>query len=237
MVATVQFVRCVNCGGGGDTLTIIGLIVAAIGVLIAAAAYKVAMNSRQIAQDSLTAAQQSQRAAEDTLAIAKREHDEFMKQLAARARFEITARVVSGAPDGAFEIDRGVSMAMAKVEIGLTNTGAKAAGPTALNVLLPGRIRSFAGLTSGGERYGPDPVATSETLTMQDGTQAEAQWLNADIPRVSNRTPVLRWVWFSVEDRALTRIPLRVKAQSDDLPDDQAEVVLDSVIHVRWREA
>lgn len=207
-------VRCLNCGGSDQSLALIGVIIAliALGVAVAAMVY--------------TGKQH---------AIAQREHVEFMKQLNARARFQLTARVLNAALDGALEIAHGTTTAYARIEIGLTNTGEKSAGPTTIKVLLPGSVRGFRWLTSGGTVYGEEPVPTSEVLTLPQGGQPSAQYLSCEVPRVSNRTPVLRWIWFSAEDHNMSEIPIRVTARSDDLDIDEAS--LDHIILIRWLDS
>jgi hypothetical protein len=229
-------VRCVNCGGATDWLAVIGAIVAVIGVIVAVAAYKVATRSRDIAQESLTAAQDALKAAQDTLNIAQKEHEAFMKQLTARARFHLTIRVVSAAADGVFEIVQ-ASISVARIEIRLANTGEKPAGPTTVHLLIPGLLRQFEWERSELGPLGGNPIASSETLRMPDGGDVSTQVLITQVPRVSNRRPTLLWATFWVDDRSLTEIPVRMKAISDDLPDDQSAEVTDSIVQIRWLDA
>ncbi len=59
-----------------------------------------------------------------------------------------------------------------------------------------------------------------------------AQFLSTELQRVRLRTPHVLWIGFSV-DAGTTEIPIRIKAQSDDLPDDVHEVTLDYRVTVR----
>jgi hypothetical protein len=141
----------------------------------------------------------------------------------------LTARLINTHDDRVIDITD-VSGAYARLEIGLSNVGDRAAGPTTINVLIPGGVRDFRWASSSGELYGAAATMTAETL---GGDHRPSQWLSQEIPRVRLRTPELRWVQFQVERGGLADIPIRVKAQSDDLPEDDGEKVLNFTVEVR----
>lgn len=216
----VVTVRCVNCGPatGNDILTGIGLAAAAIGVIVAIVALVVAIRSLTAAQDSLK--------------IAQTEHQEFMQQLTARARFDLSIRALDAGADGALEIV-GASMANARFAIRLANTGDKASGPTNVEVRVPGSLRNFVWTDAGGTSYEPRPIASRETLRMPDGRDVTTQLVTTQVPRVSTRTPVVLYIMFLVEP-SVTQVPVRIKAGSDDLPDDEGALVHDAIVQIRW---
>lgn len=110
-------IHCQNCGQT-DPLAVAALIVAGIALVVSFAALGVAIGERRRSVI---------------------EHEEFMRQLTARAQFALSARVLNGpAADrvqivyaGTFEITLATRFGV-RIEIRLENVGNKAAGATTL---------------------------------------------------------------------------------------------------------
>jgi hypothetical protein len=205
LLSAVPLVRCANCSTStGDHLARIGVIVAGIGVIIAVIALGVAWAAWKIAH---------------------REHKEFMKQLNARARFKLTAHALNAAPvpDSVEVPHRGATSA--RIQIGLANTGTRAAHATTITVLIPLRIGGFKWTDSGGSSLLGTPRPIDEEL---DGEPCQSLTTEISIVKLK-ASEVVRWVEFRV-DRDMHQVPVLIKAQSDDLPGDEA--VLDYRISV-----
>ncbi|HEX5308065.1 MAG TPA: hypothetical protein VFW38_03185 [Solirubrobacteraceae bacterium] len=166
------------------------------------------------------------------LAWSRSEHNEFLRRMRARARFVITLQAIMSEP--AVEVDDPLAVSAAAgqafeqmLEIGLTNTGDGAAGPTVVNVLVPAYVRVFVWTTAGSRVTSDqrDSRETEETLTQGD-REVPSRWISCEVPRVSTRTPVLLHFRLNV-DAFAQRVPVRVKVQCDELPDDVYEVVKD----------
>jgi hypothetical protein len=208
----VTAVRCVNCGGGTDWPTRLALLFGGVGAFAAAR----------------------------SLSIQTGEHRRLRSELAKRADFEITIRPVPAelftnvTSDSA---DRLVSASgtVLRFEIGVSNIGQKAATHTTLNVLAPAR---YAGLKwcgpSGEELDVPRDAPLTDQQLPESSDPNGSRWLSVEIERVAFRTPRLRWVLFGVDLPSDGRVdvPVRAKAQSDDLPDDVVERVKDYVVHI-----
>ena len=118
---------------------------------------------------------------------------------------------------------------MARLEIGWENKGEKAVGSTIMEVLVPGSIPEFGWTDKwrGAIRFwnGSDFAAAPAT---RRGGETPAQCVSTEMPRLRLRTLTLRWVSFRIEP-GMIEIPVRAKAESDDLPDGVDEVTLDDV--------
>jgi hypothetical protein len=60
------------------------------------------------------------------------------------------------------------------------------------------------------------------------------KYLSRIIPRVSPRSPVAAWIRF--ETAIPSDMPLRIKVQSDDMPEDVFEEVVDFTVRARRPE-
>ena len=127
------------------------------------------------------------------LYIAIEESGLFMDRRNARARFQLTVRVIQGAANNVLEIQPGVSSVMVRLGIGLENKGEQAAGARAMEVRVPGSIPRFRWTDGGGVPYGSGPAATSQSLPLGGGGETPALWVSTEIRRVRLRTPALRW--------------------------------------------
>ena len=194
-------VRCLNCGSG-DTLATRSLIVAVVALVVAAVA----------------------------LYITLREHREFMKQLGARARFDLAVLLEQGFERGEVSVESGHPEITFRVT--LDNVGEKAAGETILNVFAPATNELVWSTRSGMQLSSPDDAAaTPEKLRLPDGTEVEARMIAKAIPRVARRAGHM--TWFTVVVRQPADLHVRVVAQCDDLPDDQENVTADRLLRVR----
>lgn len=150
------------------------------------------------------------------LVISIREHRAFAAQIGARADLRVTTNVLKGRYVGS-----------SIVEVGVSNEGGKAAGPTIVNVLIPDDRIEIARCEQDGT---PIPAAALRTTPeMLPGESGPSIYLTWEIRRISIRSP---HVFYVSVGHVLTRerAPIRVKVQSDDLPDDVREVVVDDSV-------
>jgi len=190
-----------------------------------------------LAGGALIYARRAADAAAESLALTREEADrsrvehlEFLRQLRARARFEVTLRAEGADESGVITSDATVTYVT--VEVGLRNVGEKAAGPTFINLLAPQGIAHFKLMTEAGGEDPQQPRPVPETLTAE-GHEVPAQFLSVD--RTPRRTSFTRRAFLQVPvpDAGEAVIPVRVKVESDDLPDDEPEVVRDLTLRVR----
>jgi len=115
-VIAVTDVNCVEGCGGDLTLTFVGLGVAISSLLLAIKAWRVS---------------------ESGLRIANAEHRVFMKQLEARADFDLEIYLVSPlhVPDAVIETDQ--PELQLKWQLGISNSASKAANYVGVNFLIP----------------------------------------------------------------------------------------------------
>jgi hypothetical protein len=210
---TPTLVRCVNCGAGDTSWpTILALVFAGVAAAIAARALYL------------------------QTAEARRLRHELLK----RADFRLTIRpagpMFSGVTEDAAECVVDASMVILRFEVGISNTGDKAASHAALNVVVPARFDGFTWTGPTGEAVGPDPIVapTSEELPGESDGRG-SQWIGEEIERVALRTPHVRWVRLqvSIPPKGGVNVPVRVRVESDDLPDDVEERVKDFIVRVR----
>src|ERR1700757_1410595 len=114
-------------------------------------------------------------------------------------------------------------MIVCRVEIGLKNVGDKAAGQTTFNVLLPTSVYNFRVYDLSGDPRPGGLASTSETLQLPDGGETTTQFATFDIPHVKNRTSIVFFVEFGSNPADSADLPIRIKVQPDDLPDDIEE--------------
>lgn len=173
--------------------------------------------------------------ARDEVQMGREEHNEFLRELRARARFRLSLRTWPE-PDEDGVIRQDATAVGVRVEIGLNNDGDRVASETVLNVVAPRRLADFRwSLANGGLVSAARPSAdTPEELTDDDGRAWPGQYLDKTIPRVSRRSHYADWVLVSVEvpRDGVRSVPLRVTAQADELPDDIDEEVANLMIRV-----
>jgi hypothetical protein len=165
-------VECSNCGAGPEAYA--ALILAALSFLVAAVALVYAKRAAAAAHESVGLARGEARMARD-------EHEEFLRELRARANFTLQLRLTPE-PDDDGVIRNDGTVIRVRIEILLKNDGEKVAGETVLNVIAP---RGF-GLRWCGPR-GEDipgmeaPAETPELLTDADGPDAGGGISQADV--------------------------------------------------------
>jgi hypothetical protein len=195
-------VRCINCGGS-DSLVTWSRIIAIVALVVALGA----------------------------LYNPAREHREFVKQLRARARFELKIDTDRFFGD-VYETEAFASVSLV-VRVGVSNVGDKAAGETIVNVLTPASPGELSWSTASGQKIGAEPGRPSgDAVTMPGGEEVQAQVVSYVMERVSRRGR--REVWFMVENLPVpSDLPVAVVVNSDDLPDDQDVAFAQRTFHVR----
>jgi hypothetical protein len=219
LMLAAQPVECVKGCGGDSTVTAIGLIVAFLSLAVAVSAWRLSNKS---------------------LGIATTEHRVFMERLNARADFELNCYVVSPPlNDGVYETT--ASVFAIKWQMGITNSGEKAANDVGVNFLIPHERtvpKSFGWVTQANQRIGDAGrvMTTAEELVATDGSRHPAHYLILEIPRQTRRTA---GVIFATADLKSPppgeeiAIPYKFKVWSDDLPDDVEARTVEGEIRVR----
>jgi hypothetical protein len=177
------------------------------------------------------------------LGMAWREHREFLRRLKARAKLELTLRVVQPADataEGLIEIDGNAGTFV--VEIGLKNTGDKAAGPAIINLLAPEYVElRWSGPR--GEDLGQEAkqrLYAAETFEVAGrAAPVPARYLWKETPRISLRGARVAYASFyvSLGSSEEFRAPLRATASCDELPDNVDEVSASLPVRIRQRSA
>jgi hypothetical protein len=164
--------------------------------------------------------------ARDEVEMTREEHNEFLRQLQARARFRLVPRPIYPQPDKDGVLRSDATTVTMRVEIGLKNHGDRAARETVINVLAPRHLESLRWSGPNGEKLAEaNPAPSGETLTDADGHVHDAQYLALILPSVTRRSVYVRYFVFDVElpRDGITSVPVRVTAEADELPDDELE--------------
>lgn len=202
--STVESVRCVEGCGGDSTVTAIALVVALLSLAAAVAAWSVSQRS---------------------LAIAGREHQIFVERLNARADFVLDLYLAGGADGHIVESDQ--PHVWIKWQMGMANSGQKAAEAVGVNFVVPGDLDELAWVRQDSgpvsdprNEYGP--MSTAEELPT--GSGLSAQYLAKKVDRVSLRDNVVAFAMAAVpmpanpgEER---QVIASFRVWSDDLPED-----------------
>jgi hypothetical protein len=218
----VQSVECVKGCGGDSTITAIGLAVAFLSLAVAFAAWRISHRS---------------------LDIANTEHQEFMRQLNARADFELTLYVDSPALEDGSVLESEQPVAGIRWEMGIHNSGDKAANDVGANFLIPADLDRdfFRWVTQSGESRNDDPaktgpMTTPEELLASDQSRHPAQYLIREVERQTRKGDRLLFAFAQAkmpphgEER---KLPFKFKVWSDDLPDDVEERTIEREITLR----
>jgi hypothetical protein len=132
-----------------------------------------------------------------------------------------------------------------RIGIGVKNVGEKAAGQTLLNVVIP-RSLPFARWAGPSGEEMPDGTRmadTPELLPDETGNETiSSKFLASTFDRIGLRPHYEKFVQFPVElpsresGLSQTTVPVRVRVQADELPDDVDEHVVDYTVHVVRRQ-
>lgn len=176
-------------------------------------------------------------AAARSLSIQGSEHKRLTAELEKRADFQIT--LDPGLPDAGADSATYVTNATdvnLQFAIGIRNTGTRAATHVTINFLAPDRQGTlvWAGPDGAADPDKPKAVQTSERLSDAPGLPM-TRWLPYEFDRIAIRTPRMVWARLLAEvpPSGSLDLPVRVRVQSDDLPDDVTERVKDYVVHIR----
>lgn len=162
------------------------------------------------------------------LFVAFREHRVFMRELGARAKFRLIPSV-PGSSEPGYTISTDADAVQVRVVFGLKNDGNKAATATILNALV-GRenVVSLRWCGPNGEDLDSVPQSGETREDFDgDGDEIPAWWLPLDVPRVAKRPYYVKYFAFlvAVPTEGEATVPVRLKAQADELPDDVDETV------------
>ena len=125
------------------------------------------------------------------------------------------------------------------VEIGLKNTGERAARHTIVNLVAPRWLEELSWAEPGGSPKRGDarpPASTpDERLTDASGQEHSGIYLTEAPPLIGRRPAYVRYARFLLPS-GVESIPFRAVAQSDDLPEEVFEVREDFLLRLRPRE-
>lgn len=159
----------------------------------------------------------------------------------ARARFDVTVRTVDADVDGIRWTDRNTTTQHTRIGIGVKNVGEKAAGETLVNVLVP-RSLEFARWAGPNGEERPEGKLTAETSELLPDAHGHlavpAKFGSSTWERIGLRPHYEKFVQFPVDlppresGLSQTTVPVRVRVQADELPDDINEYTVDHIVRV-----
>jgi hypothetical protein len=206
--------RTIECSNCGDSFPW-GLLIAALALCVAAGA----------------------------LYVSAREHREFMKQVRARARFDLKLTIIdvpNNLPDEPIEVDG--DTLDAHLQLHVENYGERRAGETLINVRVPRTLPDFLPATAAGtiRTQGRVPIADPDPIKDADGHLIPAKWAHETAESIPRKTGgVLTYYRFRMpvpsEGEAVCRI--EATAAAEELPDDVAECTGELVVRVRHKPA
>jgi len=171
--------------------------------------------------------------------FAWRAHQARKRDRDARARFAVTIRTVDADEHGIRWTD--AAKQNTRIGIGIKNVGEKAAGPTLINVVVPASLEYARWSGPGGEETPAGQMAapTDELLPDAHGRETvSSKFLSMTLGHVGLRPHYEKFLQFPVDlpprESGLkqTTVPVRVKVQADELPDDVDEHAVDYTVHV-----
>lgn len=164
---------------------------------------------------------------------------EFLRRSRARAEFIVIPKTQNANSDGVLRTEG--TVVSGRVEIGIKNNGRKAAGETLVNVVYPRRYEArWCGAMGEESEASSSPTPTSEVLVDQDREYDDCIFLSRIVPRIGTKPHHTLYFQFTMldvpeqPDREL-RVPVRIRVQADELPDDIEEYVQDLVVRVAQR--
>lgn len=177
----------------------------------------------------------SLRAAQAQRRMAAKEHAEFMRDLRARAELDVRVRGLDGPEDDLLERPPGALRTYGVVEVGIKNTGKRAARDTILNLVAPSWLEELSWAEPDGTARSDArvPVPTpDERLTDGGGQDHSGIYLVEVLPLIGRRPAYVRYARFILPHGHGT-VPFCAIAQSDDLPDEVFEVRQDFLLRLR----
>jgi hypothetical protein len=160
---------------------------------------------------------------------------EYLRRLRARAEFKLAMRPASDTEDGVCRTE--AQKAAVRVALGIKNEGAKAAGETLVNALVPSHLESVRWCGPTGQEVDVSSVTTptdDEKLTAPDGAEYDAKYLSRTLPRVGTKPHHLLHFQFYVHlpEPGEVVVPVRVKVQADEIPDEIEDYVADLDVRI-----
>jgi hypothetical protein len=170
-----------------------------------------------------------------------RQHRRANREQEARARFDVSVRTVDADEEGIRWTDANTTTQITRIAIGLKNIGDRPAGETLLNILVPEGLEYARWSGPGGEEIpdGKQTAPTPELLQDADGEERIAsKHLGTTWRRIGMRSHYEKYVTLPVQlpprETGLQQgtVPVRIKVQADELPDDIDEYVIDYTVRV-----
>lgn len=200
-------VECVEGCGGDSLLAVASIAIATISVIVAAASL---YTNRHM------------------LRMARTEHQVFLDMVLSRADFKLDVWIQHHeVTDGVIETD--ADRIGVQLQLGIANTGKKAASSVGVNLLAPTTADVFTWITPQGQDLGgrddtSGPVSTAEELVAEDGTRHPAHFLIRQIHRVGLRDSHVSFAKLSFrmppQPGSEIVVPVKFKVWADELPDD-----------------
>lgn len=191
----------------------------AIGLVIAVAAALYAKRSAESAKEAVAVARAQ-------FELMEEEHQWLSTERKASADLAITLTCPIADEDGV--VRTSATSTNAPIEIGIENTGDKAAGPTTVNLLAPTTLPHlrWTGPNGEDEPDGSRTAKTSEPLIDDAGKHVDAKYLSKQLPRVGVRDHIVLFVRFSADTPPGSEpfhIPFKATASADEMPGDAPE--------------
>jgi hypothetical protein len=170
-----------------------------------------------------------------------RQHRQSQGERSARAEFEVTVRTIDADEDGVRWTEPNTSTQITRIAIGVKNRGDRAAGETLVNVLVPESLEYARWSGPNGEELpdGKQPAPTPERLSDRNGEPTvPSKSLSATWDRIGLRPNYEKYVTIPVElppiesGLRVATVPIRVKVEADELPEDVPEYVTDYTVRV-----
>jgi len=209
--AVAEPVRCVEGCGGGDpsTLGILGFVIALLSLGAAFKAWKIS---------------------DASLEIANAQHQEFLKQLRARADFKLELHL-EGHPGPVVETT--ADEVTLRWRMTIENSGDKAATDVGVNLLIPADLRNLRS----DEKTGTTPPTTIERLQASDGSDYPAQYLAELVSRFSLRMARITYASATVKTPTTPGqerlVPAVFRVWSPDMPDEVEFRSVKSEVRIR----
>jgi hypothetical protein len=210
VLSAVNQVECINGCGGGDpsALGVIGITVALLSTALAVYAVKLS--------------KQSADSAEASLKIAKEQHEVFLREVRARATFDITIEVAQRCQ----MIETDANEVQVAWKVVATNTGDREARNVGMRFFAPREMQglAWASTATASHKWGAKTrIDSAEVLRSADGVEHPTNSLHHEIDRINKGEALIVFVVGTVADLEVhdqRRLPGRFIIWSEDLADD-----------------